>query len=165
MKEYLTCPYCGHRLERYRNPFPTVDLIIETGEGIILVRRKNPPYGWALPGGFVDYGESLEEAARREALEETGLEVELLCQFYTYSRPDRDPRFHTITTVYVARARGAPRGGDDAVEARVFPPEKIPWNDLAFDHAEILKDYLGVKDAKGIVEKSAAQAQIPPCGR
>ena len=92
---------------RYRNPSPTVDLIIELpGHRIVLIERKNPPHGYALPGGFVDYGESLEDAARREALEETGLKVELVRQFHTYSDPSRDPRKHTITTVLIARAGG-----------------------------------------------------------
>ncbi|HFC97373.1 MAG TPA: NUDIX hydrolase [Thermosulfurimonas dismutans] len=163
MKEYLTCPHCGGSVERYRNPFPTVDVIIETPQGIVLVKRGRPPYGWALPGGFVDYGESLEEAAVREAREETGLDVELVCQFYTYSRPGRDPRFHTITTVYVARATGVPRGGDDAAEARVFPVEEIPWEDLVFDHADILKDYLGVSDVKKTSGNTPSPTPLPRC--
>lgn len=125
----------------YRNPTPTVDIIIELGDGrIVLVERKNPPHGWALPGGFVDYGESLETAAAREALEETALQVELVRQFHTYSEPSRDPRSHTISTVYVARADGEPRGGDDAAEARAFRRDEIP-SDLAFDHGRIIEDY------------------------
>src|SRR5687768_8665746 len=103
-----------------RNPLPTVDIIIELGEGeIVLIERKNPPHGWALPGGFVDYGESLEAAAVREAKEETSLQVQLVEQFYTYSDPDRDPRYHTISTVYIATAQGLPRGADDAKTAKV----------------------------------------------
>ncbi len=165
MKEYLRCPKCGAEVERYRNPFPTVDVIIEVGEGIVLVKRKNPPYGWAIPGGFVDYGESLEEAAVREALEETGLKVTLKCQLYTYSSPDRDPRFHTITTVYIAEAEGEPKGMDDASEARVFSLEEIPWEELAFDHAEILKDYLEVRDAERDSRKASVSSKLPRCGR
>jgi ADP-ribose pyrophosphatase YjhB (NUDIX family) len=126
---------------RYRNPLPTVDVIIETGGGIVLVRRKNPPHGWALPGGFVDWGESLEHAARREAREETGLDVTLTAQMHTYGDPARDPRHHTITTVYTARATGTPTGGDDAAEARVFDPRALPL-DMAFDHRDIIADYL-----------------------
>ncbi|QJA05913.1 NUDIX hydrolase [Thermosulfurimonas marina] len=163
MKTHLLCPHCGKEVEKYRNPFPTVDLIIETPGGIVLVRRKNPPYGWALPGGFVDYGESLEEAALREAQEETGLSVTLLCQFYTYSRPGRDPRFHTITTVYVARAEGEPRGGDDAAEARAFAVEELPWSELAFDHGEILRDYLEIRDAAGRIGKPSSPTKVPRC--
>ena len=108
----------------FRNPFPTVDIIIETEssgkKGIVLIKRKNPPYGWAIPGGFVDYGESLEDAAVREAEEETTLKVKLLRQFHTYSDPGRDPRHHTIATVFLASAQGEPRGEDDAAEAAVF---------------------------------------------
>lgn len=127
-----------------RNPYPTVDVIIELPGGIVLVRRRNPPPGWALPGGFVDYGESVERAAVREAREETGLEVELTALLGVYSDPDRDPRFHTMSTVFVASARGTPRGGDDAAEARVFDPENLP-EPMAFDHAGIIADYLEMK--------------------
>jgi len=132
-----------------KNPLPTVDIIIEIRrqdgrEGIVLIERKNPPYGWALPGGFVEYGESLEEAAQREAKEETCLEVELIRQFHTYSSPDRDPRFHTISTVFIGRASGLPRARDDARSIGVFTPEEINFP-LAFDHRRILDDYLKEK--------------------
>jgi len=124
-----------------KNPLPTVDTIIEldTG-GIVLIERKNPPYGWALPGGFVDYGESLEAAAVREALEETSLDVELTHQLHTYSDPSRDPRHHTITTVYAARAAGKPVAADDAADAAVFLEDDLPEN-IVFDHREIIGDY------------------------
>jgi ADP-ribose pyrophosphatase YjhB (NUDIX family) len=123
-----------------RNPIPTVDIIIELKGGIILIKRKNQPEGWALPGGFVDYGETLESAAVREAKEETGLDIELIRQFHTYSDPRRDPRHHTITTVYVAKAQGIAIAGDDAKEAGVFQKEALPEK-IAFDHKEILNDY------------------------
>ncbi|MBI3354842.1 MAG: NUDIX hydrolase, partial [Nitrospirae bacterium] len=99
----------GRSKQQFRNPLPTVDIIIELKDkGIVLIRRKNPPHGWAIPGGFVDYGESLEYAAVREAREETSLNVELIRQFHTYSDPRRDARLHTISTVYIARAKGEP---------------------------------------------------------
>ena len=139
------CPKCGCQTRRYRNPVPTVDIIIEyEDQGLVLIERGQSPWGWALPGWFVEYGESLEDAARREANEETGLEVELLGQFHTYSDPQRDPRQHTITTVYVARGRGALRAADDARALAVFTPDKWPAT-LAFDHARILADYLQVR--------------------
>lgn len=127
------------------NPVPTVDIIIEIKredgrEGIVLIKRKNPPYGWALPGGFVDYGESLEESAIREAKEETSLDVQLLYQLHTYSDPKRDPRQHTISTVYVAKASGKPAARDDAKEIGIFTEEEIRLP-LAFDHHKILEDY------------------------
>lgn len=132
-----------------RNPFPTADVIIELdGGGIVLIRRRNEPPGWAIPGGFVDYGETVEEAAIREAKEETGLDVELIKLLGVYSDPERDPRFHTISTVYVARASGIPVGGDDAAEAGVFAEDSLP-EDIAFDHREILKDYFRSKDFPG----------------
>lgn len=124
----------------YRNPAPTVDIIIRYMGGIILIRRKNPPVGWALPGGFVDYGETLEEAALREAREETGLDVTLIRQFHSYSAPSRDPRRHTITTVFIADGKGKAEAGDDAAGLKVFPPDDLP-PDMAFDHREILHDY------------------------
>lgn len=123
-----------------KNPLPTVDVIIEHRGGVVLIKRKNPPHGWAIPGGFVDYGESLEEAAVREAREETGLEVALVRQFHTYSAPGRDSRFHTITTVYAARAEGEARAGDDAQDVGVFTEATLPA-DIVFDHKDILNDY------------------------
>lgn len=135
---------------RDHHPIPTVDVIIEvvveTGEqGIVLIKRKNPPFGWALPGGFVDYGESLEEAAVREAKEETSLDIQLKHQLHTYSDPGRDPRMHTISTVFVARASGKPSAQDDAREAGVFTRMRIPFP-LAFDHQKILEDYFKEKE-------------------
>ncbi len=138
------CPKCSHVTRRYKNPVPTVDIIIEHRQGLVLIERAKPPYGWALPGGFVEYGESLEEAAVREAQEETGLQVALLGQFHTYSDPDRDPRQHTITTVYVAQGSGEPQAATDAARLAVFSPEDLPDN-LAFDHKRILADYLKVR--------------------
>jgi 8-oxo-dGTP diphosphatase len=124
----------------HRNPAPTVDaVILLPGDRVVLVRRANPPHGWALPGGFVDEGETLEAAAAREAAEETGLAVALLEQFHTYSDPARDPRRHTISTVFLASASGEPRGGDDAAEAVAFPWNALP-SPIVFDHREILAD-------------------------
>ncbi|MEK6690236.1 MAG: NUDIX hydrolase [Nitrospirota bacterium] len=124
----------------FKNPIPTIDIIIEVKEGIVLIKRKNPPFGWALPGGFVDYGESLEKAAIREAREETSLDVNLIRQFHTYSDPDRDERFHTISTVYIARAQSEPKAADDANEIGVFNKDNLP-SPIVFDHAKILDDY------------------------
>jgi len=124
-----------------------VDIIIEyQDQGLVLVDRRKAPLGWALPGGFVEYGESLEEAAVREAKEETGLDVTLLGQFHSYSDPRRDPRQHVITTVFVARATGTPKAADDAQALAVFSPDHLPAN-LAFDHGRILQDYLKVRKA------------------
>jgi 8-oxo-dGTP diphosphatase len=123
-----------------RNPLPTADVLIEVGDRIVLVRRMHPPPGWAIPGGFVEVGETVEAAAVREALEETGLRVTLSALLGVYSDPARDPRHHTISTVYVGRAEGSPLGGDDAAEARLFSEADLP-SPLAFDHAMILSDY------------------------
>jgi 8-oxo-dGTP diphosphatase len=129
----------------YRNPTPTVDIVIElidrADRPIILIERLNPPLGWALPGGFVDYGESVEQAAVREAQEEVGLAVQLVDLLGVYSDPDRDPRQHTLSLVYIATATGVPQAGDDAKHVKIVPTWKIPPN-LCFDHEKILRDYL-----------------------
>jgi len=128
-----------------KNPLPTVDIIIEiAGRGIVLIERINPPRGWALPGGFVDYEESLEHAAMREAKEETSLDVKLVEQFHSYSDPGRDPRHHTISTVFIATAEGAPKGEDDARQARLFSENDLPQS-IVFDHPQILRDYFHYK--------------------
>ena len=139
----MKCPNCGYHFANYKNPLPTVDIIIEIQDGIVLIKRKNKPYGWALPGGFVDYGESLEQAAKREALEETGLKVTLQGQFRAYSDPGRDPRQHTISTVFIATAEGSPLAGDDAQDTGIFSQQDLPA--LVFDHARILADYYDYK--------------------
>ncbi len=128
----------------YKNPAPTVDIIIELVDRphrpIVLIERLHIPYGWAIPGGFVDYGESVETAAKREALEETSLNVELIEQFYVYSDPNRDARQHTISIVFLAAATGEPQAADDAKNLQVFEPWQIP-GELCFDHDRILRDY------------------------
>lgn len=124
----------------YRNPYPTVDVLIELADGLVLIERSNEPRGWALPGGFIDYGESPEDAAIREAKEETGLDISLTGLLGVYGAPDRDPRQHNLSVVYTATAEGEPAGGDDASEARVFPLTDLP-TPLCFDHSTILEDY------------------------
>jgi 8-oxo-dGTP diphosphatase len=142
----------------HRNPTPTVDIIIELVDRphrpIILIERLNEPYGWAIPGGFVDYGESVETAAAREAEEETSLLVELIEQFYVYSDPNRDPRQHTISVVFLATAIGEPNAGDDAKNLGIFEPWRIP-SKLCFDHDRILRDYwryrhYGIRPGRGL---------------
>ena len=139
----MRCPHCQKKIQLYRNPVPTVDIIIEVDKSIVLIRRKNPPHGWALPGGFVDYGESYETAATREAEEETGLAVQNLQQFRTYSDPDRDPRQHTASTVFIAKADKPPTAGDDAAEAKLFTENNLP--ELVFDHKKIVGDYFAFR--------------------
>jgi 8-oxo-dGTP diphosphatase len=128
----------------YRNPAPTVDIIIELIDRperpIVLIERKNPPYGWAIPGGFIDYEESAETAAKREAEEEVSLQVQLIEQLHVYSEPDRDPRQHTLAIVFIATAKGTPKAADDAKNLGIFHLGQIP-NNLCFDHERILRDY------------------------
>jgi ADP-ribose pyrophosphatase YjhB (NUDIX family) len=145
MKDTFICPECGKTIFRYKNPFPTVDIIIRVGKGIVLIERKNPPYGWAIPGGFVDYGESLETAAVREAKEETNLDVRLVTQLGAYSDPDRDPRHHTISVVFIADGEGTLMAADDALSAKVFTIDDLP-EIMAFDHRRICMDYFSFID-------------------
>jgi 8-oxo-dGTP diphosphatase len=137
----------------FRNPKPTVDVILRVSGGIVLIRRRNPPHGWALPGGFVDEGEPVEAAARREAMEEIGLEAQLDELLYVYSDPARDPRQHTLSVVFTGRAAGQPVAADDAAAALVLPlselrrvlddrPARIDGLPIVFDHAQILRDYV-----------------------
>lgn len=137
-----SCPHCGQALQLYRNPVPTVDVIIATLDNeVVLIKRRNPPHGWALPGGFVDYGESVEDAARREAREETGLTLDLYALLGVYSHPERDQRKHTLSVVFVAfmDCEASLQAGDDAGEAGLFSLQQLP--DLAFDHQQILEDF------------------------
>lgn len=136
----LICPSCGSDVRHYRNPLPTVDIIIEFNGGIVLIERRNEPLGWALPGGFVDYGESLETAAAREALEETSLKLSDLQLLGCYSDPARDTRMHAISTVYIAKGHGIPAAADDALHLEIFKMDSLPEK-LCFDHARILADY------------------------
>ena len=134
------CPRCG----MYKTPSPTVDAVIyDPARGIVLVKRKNKPFGWALPGGFVEYGESVEDATVREALEETGLSIVLERLVGVYSSPLRDARCHTISTVFAAVALNpeAVLGGDDAEEAVFFALDALP-EPIAFDHAQIIADFV-----------------------
>ncbi|MDD5292042.1 MAG: NUDIX domain-containing protein [Candidatus Omnitrophica bacterium] len=131
--------YIQYKLSQ--GPFITVDIIIKLKNGVVLIERSNPPFGWAIPGGFVDYGETLEHCARREAKEETGLDIYDLKQMHTYSQPRRDPRFHTVTTVFTAKAKGRPRAGDDAQNIKVVALKDISKLKLAFDHNDVFKDY------------------------
>jgi 8-oxo-dGTP diphosphatase len=138
---------------KYKNPIPTTDIIIEImrndgKRGIVLIERKNPPYGWAIPGGFVNYGESLEQAAIREAKEETSLNVQLEYQMRTYSDPTRDPRKHTISTVFIATAEGKPIARDDAKNIGIFTKDEITFP-LTFDHRQILDDYFEFRRNQG----------------
>jgi 8-oxo-dGTP diphosphatase len=134
-------------MPEYKNPVPTVDILIELDGRpgtLVFIERKNPPRGYALPGGFVDQGEWLADAAAREAKEETGLDVQITELFHVYSDPARDPRQHTVSTVFIARASGNPVGGDDAATCIVCAPDELA-GPLVFDHATIVADYVAYK--------------------
>ncbi len=133
--------------KNHKNPLLTVDIIIEINDTIVMIERENPPFGWALPGGFVDYGESLETAAIREAKEEISLDIKLVKQFQAYSDPSRDPRHHTVTVVYIAKAIGIPKAADDAKRSGLFTKNKIP-EPIVFDHEKILYDYFRYKNGE-----------------
>ena len=148
MSKTIVCPHCKEEIETYCNPTPTVDVVVlmpgasDGKDGVVLIERKNPPHGWALPGGFVDCGETCEQAAVREMKEETGLDVVLTGVVGVYSDPKRDPRQHTVSVVYAGVARN-PRelkAGDDAGQARVFALDELP--ETVFDHDRILSDFL-----------------------
>ncbi len=145
-KKKIVCPHCRGEIEMWANPLPTVDIIIEMAEekGIILIHRRNEPRAWALPGGFVDYGETVEQAATREAMEETGLALKGLQQFRAYSDPKRDARVHTISVVFTATGDGLPAAADDADGIGIFNEGSLPA-DIAFDHRQILADYFATR--------------------
>jgi len=131
----------------WKNPTPTVDILIELADHpgkLVFIERKHEPIGFALPGGFVDEGEFLADAAVREAKEETTLDVEIVELFHVYSDPKRDPRKHTVSTVFIARARGTPEGADDAARAIVCAPDELP-GPLVFDHGVMVTDYFTYK--------------------
>lgn len=146
ISKYIKCPKCNTEIKEYKNPIPTADIIIEmyennTFQGIVLIERKNYPFGWAIPGGFIEYGESAEYSAVREAKEETSLDVQLQKIFNVYSKPDRDPRHHTITIVYIAKVvSGAPAAADDAKNIGIFTIDNLPDN-IVFDHRKIIIEY------------------------
>ena len=141
----VKCSECGFEWETWNNPIPTVDALIEIYndnkyQGIVLIERLNFPFGWAIPGGFMEYGETAETTCIREAKEETGLDVEIIGLLGFYSDPARDPRHHTVTAVYICRASGKPVAGDDAGNADIFSINDIPSN-MAFDHKKVIDDY------------------------
>lgn len=135
------CPHCGQPIGRFPFPLLTVDCIVRDEAGrVLLIERRFPPPGWALPGGFVDRGETVEQAVRREILEETGMQIEDLAQFHVYSDPARDKRHHVVSVIFTGLGRGRPLAGDDAGQARFFPLADLP-HPMAFDHAEVLAAY------------------------
>jgi O-acetyl-ADP-ribose deacetylase (regulator of RNase III)/ADP-ribose pyrophosphatase YjhB (NUDIX family) len=140
--------YLDYITNKLKSPYVTVDAIIELSGGVVIIERHNPPFGWALPGGFVDYGESLEEAVKREAKEETGLDISGIKQFHTYSNPQRDPRFHTVGTVFIAQGNGQPKSGSDAKDLKIVKLNQLQKYTFAFDHAQIIEDYRKYKEGK-----------------
>lgn len=152
LSKYIICPKCKTEIKEYKNPIPTADVIIEiynsanVFQGIVLIERKNYPFGWALPGGFIEYGESTETSAVREAKEETSLDVRLLRLFNVYSNPNRDPRHHTITLVYVANViSGELKAADDAKNIAVYNENNLPEL-IAFDHRNIIIEYFNSRE-------------------
>jgi len=133
------CEYLSHLI--MQGPFLVVDGIVEYHDGIVLIERSNPPFGWALPGGFVDYNESVESAVAREVKEETNLDMKDIHQFKVYSQPDRDPRFHTVSVVFIGKGEGLVKGESDARNAQVFKLSELPAQ-LAFDHRKIIDEYI-----------------------
>jgi ADP-ribose pyrophosphatase YjhB (NUDIX family) len=161
MKGGVKCPACGKEFVSYSYPIPTVDILIgrtkEGKEAVVLVKRKNPPHGWAIPGGFIEYGESAEDCAVREAKEETGLDVRLMGLLGVYSDPGRDPRFHTISVAYVAEGEGEPRADTDAEDIGIFTERELP-EEIAFDHRKIISDYFEKEQKAGRNEARARPA-------
>lgn len=162
MKKTILCPHCHKPYSRYFNPVPTTDVIIYNPEkGIVIIKRANKPLGYALPGGFIEEGEQAENAAVREMREETGLNVKLLGLLGVYSAPDRDPRQHTLSVVFVGEAVNPEelKAGDDAAGAAYYPLDKLP-EPLAFDHEKILADFksylAGKRSLAGIETPSAS---------
>ncbi|MCX6355021.1 MAG: NUDIX hydrolase [Candidatus Aureabacteria bacterium] len=160
MKGAVVCPSCGKQFVIHNYPIPTVDILISREKdgkrAVILIRRKNPPHGWAIPGGFLEYGERAEDGAVREAKEETVLDVTLTGLLGVYSDPGRDSRFHTISTVYTAEAEGEPRADSDAAGIGIFTEDELP-PDIAFDHREILKDYFDARHQAGMPKADRAR--------
>lgn len=135
----------------HKPPILTTTAIIEVFDqdqfqGIVLIERGKAPFGKAIPGGKVEYGETVENAVRREMMEEVNLELQDLKQFHVYSDPTRDFRHHSVEVTHLAKANKAPTAGDDAAKAFVVKLEDIPWKELAFDHAQILQDYLDYRN-------------------
>lgn len=141
MEEYLCCPNCQSNVLKYKNPAPTADVVAIQDGKVLMILRKNPPEGWALPGGFIEYGETAEHAATRELEEETGLTATNLRLVGVYSDPERDQRYHTITVAFSAEVFGSLKAGDDALEARWFALNELP-SPIAFDHQKVIQDAL-----------------------
>lgn len=171
MQRQVVCPHCGQPYARYCNPTPTADVVIyEPQRGVVVIRRGGAPLGYALPGGFIEEGECAEAAAVREMREETGLDVELTGLLGVYSRPDRDPRLHTLTTVFTGRPRNpeALQAGDDAAGAAFYALDSLP-SPLVFDHAQILRDFAevlaGRRSLAGIQALFPAAPRFPPASQ
>ncbi|MBL0060111.1 MAG: NUDIX hydrolase [bacterium] len=141
MEEYVRCPNCKSKVLKYKNPAPTADVVAIRDSQVLMILRRNPPEGWALPGGFIEYGETAEHAAARELHEETGLLATSLRLVGVYSDPERDTRYHTITVAFAAEVSGRLEAGDDALDARWFPLDALP-EQIAFDHRKVINDAL-----------------------